>query len=248
LEMSKGFASYTAATADVDRDGKGQAAAATEFVKLFLDPKGSTLQDIFVDETAQLGDALTRAALRTILVDNPAAKATAAAFRAPKQIASQNPTIVNTLPSPLGKQLVEYLAALPDRIDKLVSLDVDDERVISTARELSNAMGSRVFTNENPDRHMRTGQLSNGVGAIPPILPTLDPQLSMLLTNKETRTKITNQLPGIVNLGRRVGAGLLTRAAYRTERSILPSSTKNAFAGAATSLASFIEPPTVQDE
>jgi hypothetical protein len=35
IEMSEGFASYTAATSDVDRDGKGQAAAAAEFTKLF---------------------------------------------------------------------------------------------------------------------------------------------------------------------------------------------------------------------
>ena len=44
--MSEGFASYTAATADVDRDGAGQAEAAKEFANLLLDPEGSTLQDM----------------------------------------------------------------------------------------------------------------------------------------------------------------------------------------------------------
>merc|ERR1711966_303089 len=66
-----GFGSYTAATADADRDGKGQAAAIAEFTKLFLDPKGSALQDVLVDETAKLGDAVARSALRSALVESP---------------------------------------------------------------------------------------------------------------------------------------------------------------------------------
>lgn len=36
VEMSEGFASYTAATTDVDQDGAGQTAA--EFAKLLLQP------------------------------------------------------------------------------------------------------------------------------------------------------------------------------------------------------------------
>merc|ERR1712238_346329 len=59
------------ATADVDREGQGQKKAVAEFSKLFLDPKGSTLQDILVDEAAKFGDAVTRRALRAALVDNP---------------------------------------------------------------------------------------------------------------------------------------------------------------------------------
>merc|ERR1712224_623003 len=76
VEMTEGFASYTSSTTDVDEVGKGQAKAAAEFGKLFLDPKGSTLQDILVDETAKYGDALARRALRAALVENPAARAT----------------------------------------------------------------------------------------------------------------------------------------------------------------------------
>ncbi|KAL3908437.1 MAG: hypothetical protein SGARI_003063, partial [Bacillariaceae sp.] len=51
-EMTEGFTSYTSSTGDVDAQ-KGQAKAAKEFGKLFLDPKGSTLQDIFVEEAAK---------------------------------------------------------------------------------------------------------------------------------------------------------------------------------------------------
>merc|ERR1719410_1545862 len=56
IEMSKGFAEYTAATATVN-EREGQAAATKEFVKLLLDSDGSTIQDILVDETARLTDA-----------------------------------------------------------------------------------------------------------------------------------------------------------------------------------------------
>ena len=66
IEMSEGFASYTAATADVDRDGAGQAEAAKELLNLLLAPEGSTLQDILVEETARLGDTAVRQAPPTL--------------------------------------------------------------------------------------------------------------------------------------------------------------------------------------
>ena len=44
IEMSDNFASSSAAMADVDADGAGQAEAAKELANLLLDPKGSTLQ------------------------------------------------------------------------------------------------------------------------------------------------------------------------------------------------------------
>jgi hypothetical protein len=40
IELSDGFASYTAATANVDWEGAGQTAAATEFAKILLDVRG----------------------------------------------------------------------------------------------------------------------------------------------------------------------------------------------------------------
>ena len=89
IEMSDGFASYTAATSDVDRDGAGQAAAAAEFAKLLLDPKGSTLQDILIEESARLGDAATRSALKASLVDSAPAKAAISALKTQKELLDQ---------------------------------------------------------------------------------------------------------------------------------------------------------------
>merc|ERR1712176_1613106 len=118
VEMTEGFASYTSSTADVDEVGKGQAKAAAEFGKLFLDPKGSTLQDILVDETAKYGDAMTRRALRVALVDNPAAKVASSILRGPKDILGQSDSF---FPSPIKSLLVDRPAEIPDMIESLIA-------------------------------------------------------------------------------------------------------------------------------
>ena len=238
LEMSEGFGSYTAATADADRDGKGQAAAIAEFTKLFLDPKGSALQDVLVDETAKLGDAVARSALRSALVESPAAKATASALRA----------------APINS-----VADLPGMLEQLVSETAEDERVLSNARGLGDALGSQLFNGEemvgeaNNEgvsvservRGALASQMSDGALGVPRALPSLPPALS----DENTRRAIAEQLPGAALLGRRIGAGLLRRAAYRAEQSsILPEATRTALVGANTALADAIEPTDAQVE
>ena len=221
IEMSEGFTSYTAATAAVD-GGAGQAAAASEFAKLFLAPEGSTLQEILVDETAKLGDAATRQALQGVLVGNPAARATAAAFR--------------FLPGPLGNA--------PDAIEELVSLGEEDERILATARELSDAIGPRLADMADPTsgdgRGLLSGYLADGASGVPsnPL-----PAVRSFLADEEGRKAVTDQLPGVANLGRRVGAGLLRRAAFRAERAPgIPEEARKALVDANTRLAEAIEP------
>jgi len=239
LEMSEGFGSYTAATADADRDGKGQAAAIAEFTKLFLDPKGSALQDVLVDETAKLGDAVARSALRSALVESPAAKATASALRA----------------APINS-----VADLPGMLEQLVSETAEDERVLSNARGLGDALGSQLFNGEEEMvgeannegvsvservRGALANQMSDGALGVPRALPSLPPALS----DENTRRAIAEQLPGAALLGRRLGAGLLRRAAYRAEQSsILPEATRTALVGANTALADAIEPTDAEVE
>jgi aarF domain-containing kinase len=230
LEMSEGFASYTAATADVDRDGKGQAAAVTEFTKLFLDPEGSTLQDILVDETAKFGDAMTRSILRAALVDNPAAKATAALFRAPKSLVS-----ANFLPGPLQDALINRPAELPHLLEMLVSMTPEDERILTTAQELRDAVSkSGAFGNN--------GEVNkDGTSPAQPAFSTSS--VTSLLQDEESRQFASQQLPGVAALGRRMGAGLLRRAAYRANQStVLPEATRQALASANTALADAILP------
>lgn len=249
IEMSEGFASYTAATSDVDRDGKGQAAAAAEFTKLFLDPEGSTLQDILVDETAKLGDAMTRAALRAALVDSPVAKATAAALRVPKDLLSQSEAISNLLPGPFKDTFFNGPAGLSANVEALLSSTPEDDNILATAEEFRKALGPRLF---NPDvignsdgaRSMLAGQLSDGALGVPSPLPNV----SSLLSDDETRKAILDQLPGVAVLGRRIGAGLLRRAAYRAEHSpTLPEATRKALKEANMALADALEPKITEE-
>jgi hypothetical protein len=248
IEMSEGFASYTAATSDVDRDGRGQAAAAAEFTKLFLDPDGSTIQDIFVDETAKLGDAATRAVLRAALVESPFAKATAAALRAPKDIIEQSEAISALIPSVVKSALFDRPAELSNVLDTLLSLTPEDDRILSTAQELRDAISPQIISNgEQRDglpmgvRDMLVGQLGDGAlgaGSMPSL-----PNLS----NEENRQALLDQLPGVAALGRRVGAGLLRRAAYRADQShSLPEQTRRALMEANLALADVIEPKNEQ--
>lgn len=236
LEMSEGFASYTSATANVDRDGKGQLKAATEFSKLFLDPKGSTLQDILVDETAKLGDAMTRAALRAALVDNLAAKAASSVLKAPKQVIEQNEQLKSFFPSPLKTLLVDQPAELPNMIESLVASTKEDERVMSTAQGLSNVVSGAINTGST--------QQSENAGIS---TSTISTTVSDILSDEDARRSITEQLPGAVALGRRLGAGLFRRAAYRTEKAaVLPEEARVRISEANRALADALAPPEEQ--
>jgi len=244
VEMTEGFASYTSATADVDREGKGQAKAAAEFGKLFLDPKGSTLQDILVEETSKYGDALARRALRAALVDNPAARATSSILRGPKQLLGDNNSF---FPSPLKSLLLDQPAGIPDLIESLVASTEEDDRIIATVEELRNAVGPAVVDG------IASGSLSSNNGeesstSSSSSQDTLFTTLSALVSSQENRDAITEQLPGVVALSRRMGAGLLRRAAYRTERAHdLPEETRKQLADLNTALADAVEPQMVAD-
>jgi aarF domain-containing kinase len=246
LEMSEGFSSYTATTTNVDGDGRGQLKAATEFTKLFLDPKGSTLQDILVDETAKFGDALTRATLRAALIDNPAAKAAFSALRAPKGILQDNKQLESLLPGPLKSFLVDRPADLPDFMEALVATTQEDERILSSFQELRNTLvGPRRLTTS-----------SNGASSDDSTPRSASQQASQaastvsdLLSDEETRQALMEQLPGAVALGRRMGAGLLRRAAYRTERTpILSEGARQRGIDANMELANAIEPKQFHEE
>jgi hypothetical protein len=241
IEMSEGFASYTAATADVDRDGAGQAAAAAEFSKLLLDPKGSTLQEILVEETARLGDAATRRVLRQVLVDNPAARAFASTLKTPKDILERSEQLKTLLPGPLKEALVDRPAALPELIMELVELEAEDERILANAQELRDAVGPRIQENVNI-RGAFSNQLADGASGVPSL-----PDIRSLIPDSETRKAVSESLPGVANLGRRVGAGLLRRAAYRAERAPgIPDEARKALSDANTALADAVCPDVAE--
>jgi len=236
IEMSDGFASYTAATADVDRDGAGQAAAAAEFAKILFDPKGSTLQDILVEETVRVGDAATRSLLKAFLVDSAPAKAAASAVRTPKMLLEQSP-LAGILPMPFKEVIVDRPAQLPELIEALLATSDEDENVLSTATDLVDALSSRLEAN-NSDGHENPGRISS------PSASFDTETIRTLLSDEETRNMILEQGPGVAALGRRLGAGLLRRAAYRTDQTtILPEDTRKLLAGANRRIAKAIDLP-----
>jgi len=244
LEMSEGFTSYTSATSDVDNEGKGQTTAIIEFTKLFLDPKGSTLQDILIDETSKVGDAAVRSMLKSALVDNVVAKAMKDALSAPKNIAEQNEVIWNSLPSTV-KEAIGRPADIPQYVESLINITPEDERVLSNIRDLSNALGPKIFTSASADSNNNHDDESN-----PATTPSINPEILSYVSNEDTRKIITDELlPGVNALSRRIGAGLLKRAAYRTGQSVvLPSGAKKFIMDSNIALANAIEPQTDNED
>mmetsp|Transcript_11978 Transcript_11978/g.25497 ORF Transcript_11978/g.25497 Transcript_11978/m.25497 type:complete len:959 (-) Transcript_11978:109-2985(-) len=246
LEMTDNFSSYTAATATVDRDGVGRTAAAKEFAKLLLDKDGSTLQEILVEEAAKLGDAATRSVLRSALVESALAKAIATSLRAPKEALERSEQFAALLPENVKKAIIERPADLPKLIDELLYPTAEDEKVLNTARELQEILGVRL---ENSSLRSALAQnLSDGASIIP-TTPELSPAVRNLVTDSETRDFVLEQLPGVASLGRRFGAGLLRRAAYRAQNSpVLPEETRKRLSEVNNRLADVIDPVTTSRE
>lgn len=246
LELTDNFASYTAATATVDRDGQGRTAAAKEFAKLLLGQDGSTLQEILVEEVAKFGDATTRSALRQVLVESALAKAVANTLRAPKEAIEQSEQFAALLPDEVKRVIIERPALLPQLIDDLLSPTAEDERILSSAQELREVLGSRL--DNNSLRSALAENLSDGASIIPSS-PDITPALQRIASDTETRDFVLEQLPGVATLGRKVGAGLLRRAAFRAMNSpVLPEEARRTLSDANNRLADVIDPVAEKSE
>jgi len=240
LEMTDNFASYTAATAAVDRDGEGRTAAVKEFTKLILDKDGSTLQEILVEEAAKLGDATTRSLLRQALVESALAKVVASSLRAPKDALERSEQLASLLPENVKKAIIDSPADLPRLVDELLQLTSEDDRILSTASELQEVVGGR-FENRSL-RSVLAENLSDGASIIPTI-PDISPGLQSILADAENREFVIEQLSNVPSLGRRLGAGLFRRAAYRAMNSpALPEVARKQISDLNNRVADVIEP------
>ncbi len=240
LEMTDNFASYTAATATVDRDGEGRTTAAKEFAKLILDKEGSTLQEILVEEAAKLGDATARSLLRQALVESALAKVVASSLRAPKDALERSEQLASLLPENFKKAIIDTPADLPRLLEELLHLTSEDDRILSTASELQEVLGGR-FENRSL-RSVLAENLSDGASIIPSI-PDISPGLQSILANAENREFVMEQLSNVPSLGRRLGAGLFRRAAYRAMNSpVLPEVARKQISDLNNRVADAIEP------
>lgn len=240
LEMTDNFASYTAATATVDRDGQGRTAAAKEFAKLILGKEGSTLQEILIEEAAKFGDAATRSLLRQALVENSVAKSIANSLRSSKEALESSEQLVAILPVEVKKALIDRPAIIPQLVDELLHPTAEDERLLSAAEELRDILGRRLENNSL--RSALAQNLSDGASIIPSALE-ITPALQRFVADTETREFVLEQLPGVTTLGRRLGAGLLRRAAFRAMNSpVLPENVRSTLSDANNRLADVIDP------
>ena len=240
IEMSDQFAEAAASTSSVDRDGAGAAAAARELTNLVLAPEGSTLQDILVEETARLGDAAVRRALREALIDAPAG-----------------------LAAPLGLKP-------PAALEALLAPTAEDEKVLETAKELQDLLLPRVQAQiggavgsgagggasgggDGAAAVGGGGSGGSGAAAAASVDPaaaaaTVGDALNALLTDEAARDDAARQLQGARALSRRLGATLLRRAAARAELAApelptaVPAAARDALTSAPTKLADAIEP------
>lgn len=240
LEMTDNFASYTASATTVDRDGEGRSAATKEFAKLLLSEEGSTLQEILIDEAAKLGDATTRSLLRQALVENALAKSFASTLRFPKEALEQSEQLSALLPKEIKNAIFDRPALLPEMIEELLHPSSEDEKLLSTAQELQEVLESRLENNNL--RSVLAQNLSDGASIIP-ATPEIMPALQRLVSDSETRDFVLEQLPGVSALGRRLGAGLLRRAAWRAMNSpVLPEDARRNLADVNNRLADVIDP------
>ncbi|KAK1741039.1 ABC1 kinase family protein [Skeletonema marinoi] len=240
MEMTDNFASYTAATATVDRDGAGRTAAAQEFAKLLLDKEGSTLQDILVEEVAKFGDATTRSLLRQAFVESAVAKAIASSLRAPKDAVERSEQLASLLPEEIKKAIIDQPALLPQLVDELLHATAEDERILTTADELREVIGGRL--DNTSLRSAMAQNLSDGASIIPST-PDITPALRQIVSDTETRDFVLELLPGVSVLGRKVGAGLFRRAAYRAMNSpVLPEDARKQLSDVNNRLADVIDP------
>lgn len=88
--------------------------------------------------------------------------------------------------------------------------------------------------------------LSDGASIIPST-PDISPALQRIVSDTETRDFVLDLLPGVSSLGRKVGAGLFRRAAYRAMNSpVLPEDARTQLSDLNNRLADVIEPQTTE--
>jgi hypothetical protein len=97
----------------------------------------------------------------------------------------------------------------------------EDEKILSTANELRDILSSRLIAQDR-EKGERISSPNSSLGAF---------TIQELLADEKTRNLILEQAPGFAALGRRLGAGLLRRAAYRTDKAhALPEDARNQLA------------------
>ena len=131
----------------------------------------------------------------------------------------------------------------PAALVQLLAPTAEDERVLGAARELGDLLGPRV-------RDAATAAPSAAAsGPLPRPPPVVAEALEALRTSADARDDAARQLDGLAVLSRRIGAGLLRRAADRADDvPILPGPARGPLISGPRSLADAIEPAAPPSE
>jgi len=144
---------------------------------------------------------------------------------------------------PLAGALAPLGLRPPEALTQLLAPTAEDERVLGAARELGDLLGPRL-------RDAAAAPPSAAAsGPLPRPPPAVAEALEALRTSAAARDDAARQLDGLAVLSRRIGAGLLRRAADRADDvSILPGTARGALVSAPRSLADAIEPSATPSE
>merc|ERR1712127_769310 len=112
-------------------------------------------QDILIEETARLGDAATRSALKASLVDSAPAKAAASALRTQREVLESSP-FSNLLPKALKKAIIDRPAELPELLESLLGHNEEDENILTTAAELREVLSTRLSSGQDDTTRIST--------------------------------------------------------------------------------------------
>ena len=144
---------------------------------------------------------------------------------------------------PLAAAAAAAVLSPPAALVQLLAPTAEDERVLGAARELGDLLGPRV-------RDAAVASPSAAAsGPLPRPPPVVAEALEALRTSADARDDAARQLDGLAVLSRRIGAGLLRRAADRADDvPILPGAARGALISGPRSLADAIEPAAPPSE
>jgi len=216
LEMSDGFASYTASTVDTDGD-EGAREAQEALVELLTSEDGGYVQELLLEEAARLADAVVRERIAQAAAWGPA-EALGAMLRAPKRFFAQ--TLPFALPGPLAAP-ADMLDELAGLIPSLAAPDEGDRATLDTLDKVWTKLAPRLRAQQEA-REVATGVRAEGAagGALNEMLSPIDELLGPLGLSadrlwpelSDPTSALRRQLPRIGNLSRKFGVALLRRA------------------------------------
>jgi len=210
VEMSEGFTSYTASTADADVVG-GDREAQEALVELITSEEGGYVQSLLLEEAAKLADAVVRERIAQAAAWGPL-EALGNALRSPKRTMDALPL---PLPGPLAAP-ANFLDELADLVPSLAASDESDMATLETLNQVWDKLAPRLreLQPEGGDAQGAQGEASNPLDMLAAM--GMDPQsIWPDLNNPESRLR--KQLPVLGSLGRKFGVTLLRRVAARVE-------------------------------